>query len=224
MININLLPHHMRPIKRSPIPYMASFLVLLIALVYVANTFLATRAKLNDTRESVAKATEALAGMQHIVDEANQLERDKQGLAARVNTIAEIMSDRIIWSRQLHNLSRLIPENFWYKSIKVETKKETETREVKDAEGKVTKKDFPVTRRYLTVVGHVAEDSTGEINVNPLTWATTEDPEFASMFSLQPSPFKNNDRFENHTVGTFEFRYLIQPGGSDASEKEGAAS
>ena len=162
MIIINLLPENLRPIKRTPLPHLLSLLVLFVALGALAFLFVSKTAEIAGKRGELQAAEAELEGLRDIVEEYNALSAKKQQLENKINVIQEILSDRIIWSEQLHKLATLAPENFWYKRIR-ETSKSVPVEEVvidaktgqpeldKDGRQKVTRRN--VRRPLLEISG-----------------------------------------------------------------------
>src|SRR5690606_40984203 len=103
MISINLLPVELRPIKRTPIPYIASALVAAAAVIAMGMTYTLGAAEAMSERAQLRKNQAALDKLQPVVDEYNALSAQKEKLAVQVQVIDDIARDRIIWSRQLYN-------------------------------------------------------------------------------------------------------------------------
>lgn len=216
MISVNLLPYEFRPVKRTPLPYIASGAVLaltifvmgVVSLKNIAEIAIAN-AQLNDHKSELAK-------LEPVVEEYNSISQKKLQLAEQVETINEIVGDRILWSRQLHNLNRLALENMWYDGIEVSLKPFTETRTVYDPK---TKKNQTVTdridRRVLTVTGYVVPGDDGTPSVAPFTIATESDEEFSKMFQLDLSTFKDT-MFDEVSVREFKLEYIIQDRGTES--------
>ncbi|MBN2311968.1 MAG: hypothetical protein JXR94_23525 [Candidatus Hydrogenedentes bacterium] len=215
MIRINLLPYHLRPVKHSPIPYILSACVLVGAILYMLSVFFANATAVQRKRDQLAQHQAEFDQYKSIVEESNFLEQRKIELALKIQTIDSIVSDRIIWSRQLWNLSRLVPENMWYSDIRTETKTfRVQRSEIDPNTKKPVKKMVDIKRAILRVKGYVIEDDAGEKSVNPLMDAVTGDDDFASMFELQPSSFTDTE-FEEVPVRSFNFEFLIVPGGAN---------
>ncbi|MCP4642994.1 MAG: hypothetical protein GY851_21285 [bacterium] len=215
MIRINLLPHHLRPIKRTPVPYILSAVVFLGVVLYLVNGWLQTESEIRRKNNDYQVHIKALDDLKDVVEESNQLEQRKIQLADKVQVIDEIVSDRIIWSRQLHQLSELIPENFWYSNIKLGKKKipvkvpQPDPNDPNRVIMKYEMRDRPI----LIVKGYVVEDNNGSKTVNPLVDEVTENVDFASMFRLEPVQF-NDTEFEKYPVRAFELQFLIKRGGA----------
>jgi len=212
MINVNLLPHEFRPIKRTPLPYLVSGAVALGTLAVIGIVTLVNTADVRSANRRLTEHKASLAELQPVVEEYNNISARKLQLAEQVNTINEIVSDRILWSRQLFNLNRLAMENMWYDGIEVVTKQVSEKKEVYDPK---TKKMKPVTekvdRRVLALSGYVVPGTDGVASVNPFTTATESDEEFSDMFQLDLSTIKDT-LFEDVGVREFQLEYLILAG------------
>ena len=213
MIRVNLLPDHLRPVKRSPIPYIVVFFVFLIVLALMFSIFTKKHAQVARAQERLDQHNSELAGLQPVLQESEELRRTQGLLADKIAAIKEITSDRIIWSEHLYSLSRLAPDNFWYKRIAIESKPYREQRlQLNPQTKKMEPKMETVYRPTLTVEGYVAEDETGTKDVNVLMRATEEDEAFSSVFELQPSSFKDTE-FEGFPVKSFTLQYIMHPRG-----------
>ncbi|MFP4172913.1 MAG: PilN domain-containing protein [Candidatus Hydrogenedentota bacterium] len=211
MIKINLLPSHLRPIKRTPVPHVLSVAVLAGAVVYMAISYMTLEGEIAAKADHSAQLESELAELRPYVEEANQLASQKQLLADRIEAIDEIVSDRIIWSRQLHNLARLAPEDFWYSGITVDTRQFRERQTTRDPEsGEYEIEEVTVRRPILEVSGYVLREG-GSADVSQLMHAAEQDPEFARMFELEAPTFSDTT-FEEYDVRHFTLEFLIQQG------------
>ncbi len=212
MIQVNLLPMHLRPVRRSIVPYLLTAAVVALAVFGMFAVFVADQARLISKNGAKAKLQSELDELKEVIDEYNRLEQTKTQLASKINTIAEITKDRILWSRQLWNMSRLLPDNFWYKNISVDKKSYKESTQVHNPQ---TKKDetkiTTVQQPILRLEGYIARTEAGIADVNPLMAATEANPEFAERFRVEPPSFKDTD-FEGVPVREFTLEYIILPG------------
>ena len=135
MITVNLLPYELRPVKRTPLPYFLSGATFVLAVSVVAIVFVKNIADIAGATRTLNEHKAELSRLQPIVEDYNAISEKKLKLAEQVQTINEIASDRIIWSRQLFNLNRLVPDNMWYDEIDVGVKPFTETHLVYNASG-----------------------------------------------------------------------------------------
>ncbi len=212
MININLLPHEFRPIKRTPLPYLLTGAIASITVVAIGVVSLINSADVKAANRRLADNKTALTQLKPIVEEYNSISEKKLKLAEQVNTINEIVSDRILWSRQLFNLNRLATENMWYDGIEVAHKQISEKKNVYDPKTKQMKQvSEKVDRRVLTLSGYVIPGDDGVASVNPFTTATEGDEEFSDLFQLDLSTFKDT-MFEDVGVREFKLEYLILAG------------
>lgn len=235
MININLLPDHLRPIKRTPLPYLISVLIFGVSMLAVAGSFLAIQASILGERTALSKSEEVLSdpGLQEIVRESNRLETLKGTLDLRRSIIEEIVSDQIVWSKRLWQLSELTPDNVWYSKIEEAVGKFTEdVREPDPSTGQMRTVSKTVDRPILRVEGYVVPGADGNSSVTPLTdnltatidltlpedqWAL-DDPSihadsFGNHFVLDSPTFEDKD-FEGFAAKKFELEFIIVPTGS----------
>ncbi len=216
MITINLLPFELRPIKRTPLPYMASVAVLAVAIAGVALTFVANKASIAHAQRLLQQHTEELARLQPVVEEYNALSQQKNQLAEQVRTIEEIASDRTIWSRQLYNLSRLTLENQWYNGISVGTQQFQEMRKIPNpATGQLEYQPVMVPKQVLTVSGYVIPGTEGTSDMSQLALNFEEDEEFSDLFELDKASFTDTI-IEETAVREFNLDYVIEGGSRPA--------
>jgi hypothetical protein len=222
MILINLLPHHLRPIKRTPLPYIVCAALFVVAMLGMFSSFVTTQATVTAESRELNRLNTELSNLQKIVDESNQLEAQKVQLADRIRTIDEIVKDRIIWSRQLWSLAQLTPKNFWYSEIIITTKNypsqvpdldlQTGKPKVNPTTKRIVTKTVQIQRPILRLSGYVIDSPDGRQDVSPLTDALTQDAEFSSMFQLEQPSF-SSDEFEGFPVKRFTLEFLITAGG-----------
>ena len=215
MITVNLLPYELRPIKRTPLPYILSGATFVLVVGVVAIVFVKNIADIAGATRTLNEHKAELSQLQPVVEDYNAIVKKKLQLAEQVQTINEIASDRIIWSRQLFNLNRLVPDNMWYDEIDVGVRPFTETHLVFNER---TKKNEMVTeridRQVLALSGYVVPGEDGQASVSPFTLATENDPEFSELFQLELSTFKDT-LFEEVGVREFKLEYVIRRGGSE---------
>ena len=215
MITVNLLPYELRPIKRTPLPYILSGATFVLVVGVVAIVFVKNIADIAGATRTLNEHKAELSQLQPVVEDYNAIVKKKLQLAEQVQTINEIASDRIIWSRQLFNLNRLVPDNMWYDEIDVGVRPFTETHLVFNER---TKQNEMVTervdRQVLALSGYVVPGEDGQASVSPFTLATENDPEFSELFQLELSTFKDTI-FEEVGVREFKLEYVIRRGGSE---------
>jgi Tfp pilus assembly protein PilN len=214
MIHVNLLPRELRPVKRTPIPYIVSLAVVAAVLALAGYIYQSTDGLIGAEEATLAKNQGDLNALKAVVEDNVRLQTQKATLSSKIKTINEIVKARIIWSRQLFNISRILPENFWYEEISVETKRYTEnvTRYDPKAKANVTKSE-QVMRRVLQVKGYAIEGDEGGFDIYPLVSAAEEDGEFANMFELQPPTF-GDTLFNDFPVKSFTLDFRITDGGA----------
>ena len=212
MIQTNLLPYHLRPVKRSPLPYIASLAVLIVALAAMAGVGLSSQAQIVVGRGRLAAHQSDYEGLRTFVDEFKQLQAQKERLADKIAIIQDIVGERIIWSEQLWSISRLTPENFWFSNI---TEKEKSRREKRYVYNSKTKKEelktVTVKHRVLELAGYVIEGADGTNNIYPLTFNLEQDPAFSALFQLS-LPRLGDTEFNGYEVRSFTLEYRIQSG------------
>ncbi len=209
MILVNLLPYHLRPIKRTPIPYIACMIAAVLIIGAIALVILSDASKISSAKGELEAHKKELDKLRDVVEENNNLVKQKQQLAKKMLTIEEIVSGRIIWSKQLYNLAKLTPENFWFSDINVSTapfKEEKKSIDPKTKKPKVTV--ITVPKPVLNVSGYVAPTVSGTKLVHPLIYATQRDKEFAEVFKFLSSDFEDTD-FQGFPVKEFSLVYVI---------------
>lgn len=219
MIAINLLPQELRPIQRTPVPHIASLLVLAAVVIFVANTYIGLSTQKSAIESQIAKVKKELSVLEAIVKEHEELMQQKTSLQKRIAAIQEILKDRTVWSEQLHQLATLTPPNIWYKRIRVVNKKFMEERPVLNKRtgkpetdpktGKPKMSRVQIDKPVLEISGYAIDDETGVSSTSTLATQTTEDPAFSSMFVMNSSKIVDTE-FEDYPVREFMFEYLIK--------------
>jgi Tfp pilus assembly protein PilN len=220
MIRINLLPHHLRPIQRTPLPYILSAAVLVSMLAFMATWFMSVRAEYRGVEEKHAAASKALSSLAPVVEEYNGLVKEKVKLQDKVETIRPILQDRLLWSQWLHQLAKLTPENIWYKRIKTITRK-VQMEQPKMGKNGQPERDattgltiiekVPVDRQFLEVSGYAMEDESGRSSTAALAESTRNDEEFSRKFTMS-SPRIEDTEFNGYAVRAFTFEYEVLRG------------
>jgi hypothetical protein len=214
MIQVNLLPHHLRPVKRTPVPYLLSIALLAVVLAACGWGYLSNARAISAVEDELAQERSLLASKKDVVDQYNRLTRQKKALAGKMTTITEIVSDRIIWSKELWNLAQLTPDNIWYDEILCKSQNFQQRIPMTDDSGKTTLKEVTVKRQVFEVSGYVVQGADGLMNVNPLVRATVdENNDFAKRFKFEFPTIKETT-FEDFPVKHFTLEYVIQPGGA----------
>lgn len=215
MITINLLPPELRPIKRTPIPYIASAAFLVASILVIAFMLTNNVRAISSASADFQKHKEELENLQPVIDEANELANKKKELSERVETISEITQDRTIWSEQIFNLTRLALENLWFNEIAVEPRSENIEREVYDPQRKAkVKKRVRITRQILTVNGYVVPGEGGDATVSPFLKRAEDDPAFSDRFTIDPQTELIDTEFEEIPVREFTLDFRVNSKGS----------
>lgn len=235
MITINLLPEAMRPVKRTPLPYMITGALGVLALLAMAGAWLLAHQAYAAQQEELRKAQTQLTTFKEIIDSSNKMEQEKKKLEPKVQVICEIASDRVIWSEQLWSLSRLTPDNIWYSGITVDMRSFKESTPIEDPKTKEIKlKTISVKKPILEIKGFIVPDKDASTQINPLTWGLENDPAFSKTFRMQPPKLDYADMY-GMRVRSFTLEYLVKTlepsekpkekqAGKDAAKKTGGAS
>lgn len=221
MILVNLLPHELRPVKRTPIPYIVVAGLIIAIVFFLGSTWLGLFTELNRVKGEISAKEAELTSLQHIVDEYNALSDSKIALQDKVQVIEEILQGRKIWSEHLQRLTALTPDNYWYDTIK-ETTKTIPTQVIKkdektgkpllDANGREIYETKRVKTRMLEISGYTIRNEEGNFNVFELSELTSSDEGFNSHFVLE-SPTIEDTEFDGFEVRRFTLEYIIQQGG-----------
>jgi len=219
MILINLLPEELRPIKRTPLPYIVTGGALIGAIVLMALMFISSLAKQSSLSAELDQNNKDLTALKPVIDEFNALSEKKGSLKDKIDTIQEILSDRKIWSEHLHKLATLTPQNIWYNRIRVYAKPDRQTRERINPETKKPELDaktglakteiINIKVPVLEVSGYVVNDATGTANVAPLSEATSTDPDFAKHFKFDNVSKLEDTEYKGFAVRSFTLQYKI---------------
>lgn len=214
MITINLLPQELRPIKRTPIPYLVSGAVLIVAVLLVIVTWAKDFGDIKQAQGKLDEHRDQRDELMPVIDEANELAEKKLALSRQVETISEITRDRIIWSEQMYNLSGLALDNLWYHEITVSPRTTMEIREEYDAKKKKMKtKRIRVTKQFLTVEGYVVPGEDGQPTISKFLLGAQQDKEFTKTFTLDPGTEFKDTEFEGNPVREFTVEFLVRSGG-----------
>lgn len=210
MINVNLLPYHLRPVKRTPILYLLGAAAMMLVLLGIAFKWAMNIQEVRSINADLESNRQALAALEPIVQEYNDLVQQKVDLGEQLETIRAIASDRIIWSRQLWNLNKLALDNMWYDEIKVQIKNVKEQEWVYDEKEKKRKLETVTNKKnFLIVEGYVVPGDNGEAQISPMM-IQSQDPneEFANLFQIQQHSLKDTE-YEDTPVRNFTLEYLI---------------
>ena len=224
MIFINVLPENLRPVKRTPLPHIISVAVLLLAIAGTLGYYVQLTAAVGAEQAKQADIEAQLVQKREVVADFNRLTDQKLALQARIETIEDISAGRIIWSRALHRLTELMPENIWLTRVRVVNRTRTRVMQVTDPQtGEVTSERQRVTLPFLEISGNAVRDDRGDFNTAPFTNATAEDPEFSERFRFD-RPSIEPATFEGFEVRSFIFEYEIRTPAPAADDEQEDAS
>lgn len=210
MITINLLPEHLRPVKRTPLPYLLGIAFLVATVLGMAFVYIENQRSIATAFAELEQNKQALEELKPVVEAYNRLEEEKKELAVKIETIRDIVRDRVIWSRQLHNINRLAPQNLWFEGITVENKPFKERVPYVDPRtGQTKEKTVRVDRPVLKLEGYVISVDGETPTISPLTLATEQDEEFSERFQLLTTAFADTT-FESFPVRSFTLEYNIE--------------
>ncbi|MBP8129626.1 MAG: hypothetical protein KA184_08580 [Candidatus Hydrogenedentes bacterium] len=222
MIRVNLLPEHLRPVKRTPLPYLASLLVLVLAIAAMGYVFMMMRGRIVDEQDRMANIESDLKKLAAIREDYLRLKEEEKKLQAKVDVIEEILKDRIVWSEQLDRLVTLTPENVWYDRIWVSLEMDQREVVVVDEKTREPVMDPKTNRPKVEIIrtnehrlhlsGYVKADESMRINVNPLLNNTRSDAQFAAVFP-QKNPRFEDTEFNGFPVRRFTMDFGINAGG-----------
>jgi len=224
MITINLLPLNLRPVKRTPLPHIASLSVLALTVLGLIAAFIAgqagIRAQQQLLEEQKAKyKNEGLDKVQEAVDAAG---KKKAEFKERFLAAKEILKDRVIWSQQLDRLAENTPDNIWYKELKLTKRTDMEPEPTKDPKtGKIEMKSVPHEYRVLQVSGYSQADANGNDYVYALPVKVLEDPVFRKKFFRNSAPVIESVPMNGKQVSSFMLDFYIR--GLEEQEGEGEA-
>jgi hypothetical protein len=200
---------HLRPVKRTPVPYILSALVAALAVTGMFVTFVGTQVEISGLGNDLESLEKEFEDYEDVQQEFDDLQNRKRLLATKKETIVEITRDRMVWSKQLWNLSRLIPSNAWYEEITIVPRRFPETVQVFNKQTEqLESKEVMVERQVLVVSGYVVETKDGLAEISPLTTALASDPEFSDKFVMQLPAFRD-DEFEGYPVRRFSLEFMI---------------
>lgn len=216
MIQVNLLPQELRPVKRTPIPYIVSVLLLLATIAGILYVYQNTGAQIATHKAQAAAYETEYKKLEQVVEEHAAMVSLKRTLSLKIATIDEIVSGRIIWSKQLFNLSKVLPDNVWISEIEVDTARRSQTVMRLDPNTKkMVPKEEIINRKVLLVSGYVIAGEESD-DIKPLVEAVETNEEFTSMFQLVPFRFEDTD-FDGFQVKKFELEFDVLGDAGDAS-------
>ena len=217
MIYINLLPEHLRPIKRTPVPYLVSTGLFVVAVLFMGISYIGTRHQIVLQNSALESVRSDLRQLEDVINRSKSLAKRKRDFASRLMTIKEIAGDRIVWSRQLWNLSRLTLDNMWYDKIQV---KQIPIMEEKTTFNPQTQKEETknemVMYDFLVLEGFIARGEDGNFSLGELLERMAEDEEFSALFELGFPTFSDADE-AGQLVRKFTLECRIKAQGADTT-------
>ncbi len=222
MITINLMPPHLRPIKRTALPHLISLIVLALALAAMAWHFMGMRAKISLEEAQLAQLEAKLATYDEVMRVHQEYKETERDFAKKVRIIRDILDNRMIWSKHLDSLAELTPKNIWYKQLRIIKRNYTvETPEfdkkgkpVLDKNKKPKMKKETRQRDVLEVSGYIDSAAKGQEGVSELIGNTTNpDTDFSRFFKAGMDPEIFNTEFGDVALKGFKLTYDIWPRG-----------
>lgn len=230
MIIINLLPVHLRPVKRTPLPHLISLSVLAATVVGLIGAFLAGQAKLGAQKEQLDQKQLEFNGLKDVVKEHNEAEKTKEEFKERFLAVKEILKDRVIWSEQLDKLASLTPDNIWYKELRLTEKPFQEMQPKKGSDGKPVMKDgkpemelVPGKRSVLEVSGYSKPDDQGHDYIYELISKAGSDPGFSKRFEVTAMPKIERIKIGDKLISSFTQDFNVHKVEEGEAEGEGEA-
>jgi Tfp pilus assembly protein PilN len=215
MINVNLLPPELRPVRRSGLPYIIVAIAATVVVVALLSMLMATKVTVANKQNELEGLKADLQRVRESAKQVKELEAKKASVEAKDKAIRDIKADRIVWSEQLYYLARLMPDQVWLKDIQVETKTRTETVPVPDAkenEPKTKKVVIPYQSLKLTGYALSPEEEMGVNLVGVFVRAIEEDPDFTTYFKSPEPQLLKDEEFGGVRVKEFEVNCEIVTG------------
>ena len=119
MIKINLLPVKRK--RASTLTKDIRDLVILLVLVFIGFLlyyFMMLRPEITEHKLRVDSTKKEIASLQSIKKEYNEIEAAKKEIEKRIQTVNQLKSGRALAARSLNDISLIIKEGVWIKSIK----------------------------------------------------------------------------------------------------------
>jgi Tfp pilus assembly protein PilN len=215
MINVNLLPPELRPIRRSGLPYIIVAVAGTVVVIALLSIFMANKLTVANNEAELEGLKADLQRVRESAKQVKELEAKKASVEAKDKAIRDINSDRIVWSKQLYYLARLMPDQVWLKDVEVETKTRTETVPVPDApEGQPQTKQVPVPYQSLKLTGYALsyKEEMGVNLVGVFVNAIENDTDFTTFFKSPEPQLLKDEEFGGVNVKEFEVNCEIVTG------------
>ena len=212
MIDINLLPDELRPRPRSPLPYMMTIVLAVAVVLFCLVSFVGKWQTISGFEKRITELDEQIAEVHESAEAVKKLEADSRLLNAKQVAISTIMSDRIVWSKVINMLTKLVPEDVWLSDLDVSSK--SVPVQVPNPDSQAVQKTVTqyVMRRKLEVTGYALSprEEEGVNHVGRFVSAMEDEedqnynPEFAALFR-NPEPQSIDDGvFEDTPVKEFK--------------------
>ena len=215
MINVNLLPPELRPLRRSGLPYIIVAVAGAVVVIALLSIFMANKLTVANKDAELEGLKADLQRVRESAKQVKELEAKKASVEAKDKAIKDINSDRIVWSKQLSYLARLMPDQVWLKDIEVETKTRTETVPVPDApEGQPQTKQVAVPYQSLKLTGYALsyKEEMGVNLVGVFVKAIENDTDFTTYFKSPEPQLLKDEEFGGMNVKEFEVNCEIVTG------------
>ncbi len=123
MININLLPKELIPKQRNFIPYIALAGIAALMVIMFGTQLVVKSIQLKRGAQSLVEIEGQISELQDVVNQVEQLEREKLLVSKKEGAVEQIMSGRTLWSYEMYTLAGLVPEGVWLDEIKISTRR-----------------------------------------------------------------------------------------------------
>ncbi|MFC1734693.1 PilN domain-containing protein [Candidatus Hydrogenedentota bacterium] len=155
MININLLPEHLRPIERNTLPYHVLLILSGVAFLFIFISAINVQIEIGKKKSELQRINSDIQLLDTQLEEVKELDDRKTNLAAQVSAINKILKGRRLWAPRLAALAKVIPLTTWIEDFE-ETEGESwvvKRTKTKDKEtGKTKVKNTVVTKKFPALV------------------------------------------------------------------------
>ncbi len=131
MIEINLLPEHLREVERTPYPRLITILVGVIVFAITSIYAISAYMEIDSLRVSIQQNEKDLADKKNKLKEVEQLKKDIASKELRRNILIAIVDSKIMWSKKLDQFNKLINDKYqdqlWFDGISISSAQKTNT-------------------------------------------------------------------------------------------------
>jgi type IV pilus assembly protein PilN len=120
MIKINLLPKTIRQKRELNIDLYISIAALVLALVLVGGLYLKNEADIRQTAAATEKLKAEISRLAHVEQEFGALEKDRNEVSRKLSVIAKLTEGRALAPKLLYDLSSLVRDTMWLRSLRKE--------------------------------------------------------------------------------------------------------